>query len=197
MMKSIAPSKAAETGIFDVQNQTYKDFSRVSSSPAKLPPSKPLFGHRKHRDQVLRKDYPSALPNLKSTASSSRYAGPPRLKWRPSRSKSSVDADRAAKPSAVPAKILRFPQSSFARMSKIQRAILSVTDKTGLVGFARKLAALGIKLISTGGTAKLLRDSGVTVKDISELTGFPEMLDGRVKTLHPKFMAASCIAAKI
>src|ERR1700730_6762167 len=70
--------------------------------------------------------------------------------------------------------------------SRIQRAILSVTDKTGLVDFARKLAALGIELISTGGTAKLLRDSGVTVKDISELTGFPEMLDGRVKTLHPK-----------
>ena len=71
-------------------------------------------------------------------------------------------------------------------MSKVQRAILSVTDKTGLVDFARKLSALGIELISTGGTAKLLRDSGVTVKDISELTGFPEMLDGRVKTLHPK-----------
>jgi phosphoribosylaminoimidazolecarboxamide formyltransferase / IMP cyclohydrolase len=71
-------------------------------------------------------------------------------------------------------------------MPKVQRAIVSVTDKTGLVDFARKLAALGIELISTGGTAKLLRDSGVRVKDISELTGFPEMLDGRVKTLHPK-----------
>jgi phosphoribosylaminoimidazolecarboxamide formyltransferase / IMP cyclohydrolase len=69
---------------------------------------------------------------------------------------------------------------------RIHRAILSVTDKTGLVDFARKLAALGIELISTGGTAKLLRDSGVAVKDISELTRFPEMLDGRVKTLHPK-----------
>jgi phosphoribosylaminoimidazolecarboxamide formyltransferase / IMP cyclohydrolase len=71
-------------------------------------------------------------------------------------------------------------------MSKIQRALLSVTDKTGLVEFARKLAARGVELISTGGTAKLLRDNGITVKDISELTGFPEMLDGRVKTLHPK-----------
>jgi phosphoribosylaminoimidazolecarboxamide formyltransferase/IMP cyclohydrolase len=70
--------------------------------------------------------------------------------------------------------------------SKIRRAILSVTDKTGLADFARKLSALGIELISTGGTAKLLRDSGIDVKDISELTGFPEMLDGRVKTLHPK-----------
>jgi phosphoribosylaminoimidazolecarboxamide formyltransferase/IMP cyclohydrolase len=70
--------------------------------------------------------------------------------------------------------------------TKIKRAILSVTDKTGLVEFARKLAGLGVELISTGGTAKLLRDSGVGVKDISELTGFPEMLDGRVKTLHPK-----------
>ena len=73
-----------------------------------------------------------------------------------------------------------------ASQTKIKRAILSVTDKTGLVEFARKLAGLGVELISTGGTAKLLRDSGVSVKDISELTGFPEMLDGRVKTLHPK-----------
>src|SRR5437879_2791558 len=70
--------------------------------------------------------------------------------------------------------------------SRIQRAILSVTDKTGLADFARKLSGLGIELISTGGTAKLLRDSRIAVKDISELTGFPEMLDGRVKTLHPK-----------
>jgi phosphoribosylaminoimidazolecarboxamide formyltransferase/IMP cyclohydrolase len=69
---------------------------------------------------------------------------------------------------------------------KIQRAILSVTDKTGLVEFAGKLSGMGVELISTGGTAKLLRDSGIAVKDISELTGFPEMLDGRVKTLHPK-----------
>src|SRR5438094_10281188 len=69
---------------------------------------------------------------------------------------------------------------------KVQRAILSVTDKTGLAEFARKLSSMGVELISTGGTAKLLRDSGIAVKDISELTGFPEMLDGRVKTLHPK-----------
>lgn len=71
-------------------------------------------------------------------------------------------------------------------MPRIQRAILSVTDKTGLVEFARRLAELKVELISTGGTAKLLRDSSVPVKDISELTGFPEMMDGRVKTLHPK-----------
>jgi phosphoribosylaminoimidazolecarboxamide formyltransferase / IMP cyclohydrolase len=70
--------------------------------------------------------------------------------------------------------------------AKIQRALLSVTDKTGLVDFASTLSALGIELISTGGTAKLLRDSGIAVKDVAELTGFPEMLDGRVKTLHPK-----------
>jgi phosphoribosylaminoimidazolecarboxamide formyltransferase / IMP cyclohydrolase len=70
--------------------------------------------------------------------------------------------------------------------ARIQRAILSVTDKTGLVDFTRKLSALGVELISTGGTAKILREAGITVKDISELTGFPEMLDGRVKTLHPK-----------
>ena len=71
-------------------------------------------------------------------------------------------------------------------MAKIQRALLSVTEKTRLVDFARQLAGMGVELISTGGTAKLLRDSGIAVKDISELTGFPEMLDGRVKTLHPK-----------
>ena len=70
--------------------------------------------------------------------------------------------------------------------SRIRRAILSVTDKTGLVDFARQLSGLDIELISTGGTAKLLRDSGIAVKDISDLTGFPEMLDGRVKTLHPR-----------
>ena len=75
--------------------------------------------------------------------------------------------------------------SSDAR-APIRRAILSVTDKTGLVDFAQKLAGMGVELISTGGTAKMLRDSGISVKDISELTGFPEMLDGRVKTLHPK-----------
>src|SRR5262252_5535531 len=71
-------------------------------------------------------------------------------------------------------------------MSKVQRAILSVTDKSGLVDFAHKLASLKVELVSTGGTAKLLRDSGIPVRDISDLTGFPEMMDGRVKTLHPK-----------
>jgi len=71
-------------------------------------------------------------------------------------------------------------------MAKIERALLSVSDKTGLVPFAQTLAAAGVELISTGGTAKALRDAGLVVKDISEHTGFPEMLDGRVKTLHPK-----------
>jgi phosphoribosylaminoimidazolecarboxamide formyltransferase/IMP cyclohydrolase len=68
----------------------------------------------------------------------------------------------------------------------IRRALLSVTDKTGLVEFARALASHGVELVSTGGTARALRDAGLRVQDISELTGFPEMLDGRVKTLHPK-----------
>src|SRR5688572_13169024 len=71
-------------------------------------------------------------------------------------------------------------------MPKIARALLSVSDKSGLVEFAKELAAAGVELISTGGTAKALRDAGLAVKDISEHTGFPEMLDGRVKTLHPK-----------
>ena len=69
---------------------------------------------------------------------------------------------------------------------KIQRALLSVSDKTGLVPFAEVLAQAGVELISTGGTAKALRDAGLTVRDISDHTGFPEMMDGRVKTLHPK-----------
>ena len=71
-------------------------------------------------------------------------------------------------------------------MPKIQRALLSVFDKTGLVAFAQVLARHGAELISTGGTAKALREAGLLVKDLSEHTGFPEMLDGRVKTLHPK-----------
>jgi phosphoribosylaminoimidazolecarboxamide formyltransferase/IMP cyclohydrolase len=71
-------------------------------------------------------------------------------------------------------------------MAKIQRALISVSDKTGLVPFAQILAQAGIEIISTGGTAKTLREAGIAVKDISEHTGFPEMLDGRVKTLHPK-----------
>src|ERR1700734_3368038 len=69
---------------------------------------------------------------------------------------------------------------------QIRRALLSVTDKTGLIDFARVLASFGIDLVSTGGTARALREAGLSVRDISDLTGFPEMLDGRVKTLHPK-----------
>jgi phosphoribosylaminoimidazolecarboxamide formyltransferase/IMP cyclohydrolase len=68
----------------------------------------------------------------------------------------------------------------------IRRALLSVTDKTGLIKFAQALAFHGVELVSTGGTAKALREAGLEVRDISDLTGFPEMLDGRVKTLHPK-----------
>jgi len=71
-------------------------------------------------------------------------------------------------------------------MTKVGRALLSVHDKTGVVDFAKGLSALGIEIVSTGGTAKLLRESGVPVVDVAQLTGFPEMLDGRVKTLHPK-----------
>ena len=71
-------------------------------------------------------------------------------------------------------------------MSKIQRVLLSVTNKTGLVDFARHLSEMGAELISTGGTARLIRDGGIAVREVSEVTAFPEMLDGRVKTLHPK-----------
>jgi phosphoribosylaminoimidazolecarboxamide formyltransferase/IMP cyclohydrolase len=69
---------------------------------------------------------------------------------------------------------------------KVRRALVSVHDKTGVVDFARELTRLGVEILSTGGTARLLRDSGVAVRDVADVTGFPEMLDGRVKTLHPK-----------
>nr|WP_136807542.1 IMP cyclohydrolase [Desulfosediminicola flagellatus] len=71
-------------------------------------------------------------------------------------------------------------------MSKIERALISLTDKSGIEGFAKELADLGVEILSTGGTAKKIREAGIAVKDVSEFTGFPEMLDGRVKTLHPK-----------
>jgi len=71
-------------------------------------------------------------------------------------------------------------------MAKITRALISVSDKSGIIELSQQLAGYGVELLSTGGTAKLLREAGLTVKDVSEFTGFPEMLDGRVKTLHPK-----------
>jgi phosphoribosylaminoimidazolecarboxamide formyltransferase/IMP cyclohydrolase len=69
---------------------------------------------------------------------------------------------------------------------RVTRALLSVSDKTGLAEFAGALAGFGVELVSTGGTARTLKDAGLTVIDVAELTGFPEMMDGRVKTLHPK-----------
>lgn len=71
-------------------------------------------------------------------------------------------------------------------MDKIQRALISLSDKSGAVEFATALTAAGVEILSTGGTARMLREAGLTVKDVSDFTGFPEMLDGRVKTLHPK-----------
>src|SRR6202012_4509367 len=72
------------------------------------------------------------------------------------------------------------------QLRRITRALLSVSDKTGLIEFARALAAHGVELVSTGGTAKAIAATGLKVTDVSDLTGFPEMMDGRVKTLHPK-----------
>src|SRR3954469_23919526 len=69
---------------------------------------------------------------------------------------------------------------------RVTRALLSVSDKAGLIEFARALAGHGVELVSTGGTARTLTDAGLAVRDVSALTGFPEMMDGRVKTLHPK-----------
>ncbi len=71
-------------------------------------------------------------------------------------------------------------------MFPVRRAVLSVTDKTGLVEFGRGLQEMRVSLLSTGGTAKALRENGVDITEVSDFTGFPEMLDGRVKTLHPK-----------
>ena len=76
------------------------------------------------------------------------------------------------------------------QLRKINRALISLSDKTGAVEFATKLADFGVEIISTGGTAKSLRDAGLKVSDVSEVTGFPEMMDGRVKTLHPKIHGA-------
>ncbi|HCX29254.1 MAG TPA: bifunctional phosphoribosylaminoimidazolecarboxamide formyltransferase/inosine monophosphate cyclohydrolase, partial [Blastocatellia bacterium] len=75
-------------------------------------------------------------------------------------------------------------------MRKIRRALISVSDKTGIVDFARELKNFGVEIISTGGTAMALRDAGLEVRDVSDVTGFPEMMDGRVKTLHPKIHGA-------
>lgn len=71
-------------------------------------------------------------------------------------------------------------------MNKVERALISLTDKAGIEVFAKELAGLGIEILSTGGTAAKIREAGIDVMDVSEFTGFPEMLDGRVKTLHPK-----------
>ncbi|MFL6718740.1 MAG: bifunctional phosphoribosylaminoimidazolecarboxamide formyltransferase/IMP cyclohydrolase, partial [Burkholderiaceae bacterium] len=68
----------------------------------------------------------------------------------------------------------------------IKQALISVSDKTGVLEFARSLSAMGVNILSTGGTARLLADNGVAVTEVADYTGFPEMLDGRVKTLHPK-----------
>ena len=77
-------------------------------------------------------------------------------------------------------------ETSDLQLRPIRRALISVSDKTGIVDFARELAHFNVEIISTGGTAKALRDAGITVRDISDITGFPEMMDGRVKTLHPR-----------
>ena len=75
---------------------------------------------------------------------------------------------------------------SLSSLRPVRRALLSVSDKTGLVEFARALTALGVELISTGGTAKAIAAAGLKVTDVASVTGFPEMMDGRIKTLHPR-----------
>ena len=80
---------------------------------------------------------------------------------------------------------MKTPTAAAPDQIAIKRALLSVSDKSGLVELGQALAGWGVELISTGGTAKALREAGLTVKDVSDITGFPEMMDGRVKTLHP------------
>jgi len=77
-----------------------------------------------------------------------------------------------------------------SQLVRIRRALISVSDKTGIVDFARELKRFGVEIISTGGTAKALREAGIEVRDVSDVTGFPEMMDGRIKTLHPKIHGA-------
>ncbi len=91
-----------------------------------------------------------------------------------------------SKTEGAPGANVSIASAADAGLRVVRRALLSVTDKTGLVEFARALAGHGVELVSTGGTAKALREAGLAVRDISGLTDFPEMLDGRVKTLHPK-----------
>src|SRR4051794_2585907 len=93
--------------------------------------------------------------------------------------------NRCATPSAK-SRNCRYDHKAMTDLCRITRALLSVSDKSGLIEFARALAGHGIELVSTGGTAKTLADAGLKVRDVSELTGFPEMMDGRVKTLHPR-----------
>src|SRR5947209_12957913 len=85
------------------------------------------------------------------------------------------------------------PETGFAKTAPgdvhVARALVSVSDKTGIAEFAQGLSDLGIEIVSTGGTAEALEEAGVPVRSISELTGFPEIMDGRVKTLHPKLYA--------
>ena len=77
------------------------------------------------------------------------------------------------------------PKTEAADLQPLARALISVSDKTGLLPLAKALAARGVELLSTGGTSQMLRDAGLSVRDVADVTGFPEMMDGRVKTLHP------------
>src|SRR5919106_1633361 len=87
-------------------------------------------------------------------------------------------------------------EKSDAGLRKIRRALISVSDKTGIVDFAQELRSFGVEIMSTGGTAKALREAGIDVLDVADITGFPEMMDGRVKTLHPKIHGALLGGAK-
>src|ERR1051325_3354453 len=107
----------------------------------------------------------------------------PRTRWQPGQTPFRT---KSSPPSALEFPAFTKTHRRFPAVARIERAVVSVSDKNGIVEFARGLVRLGIEIVSTGGTATMLRENNIPVRDVSDLTGFPEMMDGRVKTLHPK-----------
>src|SRR6185437_6093857 len=119
---------------------------------------------------------------------SASIAPPCARSWRHTACCNSAAAATAAHPDGYNVRLShsRKPVHARSQLVPVRRALLSVSDNIGLIDLGRRLAARGIELLSTGGSAKALREAGITVTDVSDLTGFPEIMDGRVKTLHPK-----------
>src|SRR5437016_11197804 len=122
--------------------------------------------------------------------------GRKRTRCSTARRRSESDIGPASKTSSASIKVelhagtITMTEPNELGLVKIRRALISVSDKTGIVDFARELERFDVEIIGTGGTAKALRDAGIEVRDVSDVTGFPEMMDGRIKTLHPKIHGA-------